>query len=66
MEPEIAAMIGVSRDTLRSYRRDPGKLPLEKAAILATAMGWTDEEISAVLHPERTAPPSVRGTRQGV
>lgn len=36
LEPDIAAMLGVNRDTLRSYRRDPGKLPIEKAAILGT------------------------------
>lgn len=35
-ESEIAAMISVTRPTLRSYRRDPGKLPIEKAAILGT------------------------------
>ena len=36
LEPDIAATLGVNRDTLRSYRRDPGKLPIEKAAILGT------------------------------
>ncbi len=65
LEPDIAAMLGVNRDTLRSYRRDPGKLPLEKAAILGTAMGWTNEEISSVLFPERETPPGVSGTRRG-
>lgn len=67
LEPDIAAMIGVSRPTLKSYRQDPGKLPLEKAVILWTAMGWTNEEISSVLFPERerNAPPGVRGTRRG-
>lgn len=65
LEPEIAAMLGVTRDTLRSYRRDPGKLSLEKAAILGTAMGWTDEEIASVLFPERNTLPGVTGTRRG-
>ena len=65
LEPEIAAMLGVTRDTLRSYRRDPGKLSLEKAAILGAAMGWTNEEITSVLFPERNAPPGVTGTRRG-
>ena len=65
VEPEIAAMLGVSRETLRSYRRDPGKLSLEKAAVLGTAMGWTDEEIASVLFPERKTPPGVSGTRRG-
>lgn len=55
LEPDIAAMLGVSRDTLRNYRKNPGRLSLEKAALLGTAMGWTDEEISAVLFPERNA-----------
>lgn len=66
IEPEIAAMIGVNRDTLRSYRRNPGKLPLEKAAILWTAMDWTNDEISSVLFPERNASPGVTSTRRGV
>lgn len=65
LEPEIAAMLGVTRDTLRSYRRDPGKLSLEKVAILGTAMGWTTEEIASVLFPERNTPPGVTGTRRG-
>ena len=65
MEPEIAAMLGVSRDTLRGYRRDPGKLSLEKAAILGTAMGWTNEEIASVLFPDRDTPPGVTSTRRG-
>lgn len=64
-EQEVAAMLGVSRPTLQSYRRDPGKLSLEKAAILGTAMGWTDEEIASVLFPERNTPPGVTGTRWG-
>lgn len=65
LEPEIAAMLGVTRETLRSYRRDPGKLSLEKVAILGTAMGWTTEEIASVLFPERNTPPGVTGTRRG-
>ena len=64
-ELEVAAMIGVSRPTLHSYRQDPGKLPLEKAAILWTAMGWTSDEISSVLFPERNTPPGVSSTRRG-
>lgn len=64
LEPDIAAMLGVTRDTLRSYRRDPGKLSLEKAAILGMAMGWTDEEFASVLFPERNTPPGVRSTRR--
>ena len=64
-EQEVADMIGVSRPTLQSYRRDPGKLSLEKTAILGTAMGWTDEEIASVLFPERNTPPGVTGTRRG-
>ena len=64
-ELEVAAMIGVSRPTLHSYRQDPGKLPLEKAAILWTAMGWTNDEISSVLFPERNTPPGVTSTRRG-
>ena len=64
-EMEVATMIGVSRPTLHSYRQDPGKLPLEKAAILWTAMGWTNDEISSVLFPERNAPSSGTSTRRG-
>jgi len=62
---EIAAMIGVSRPTLHSYKQNPGRLPLEKAAILWTAMGWTSDEISSVLFPERNTPPGVSSTRRG-
>lgn len=67
LEPDIAAMIGVSQPTLKSYRRDPGKLPLGKAVILWTAMEWTNEEITSVLFPERgkNTPPGVSGTRRG-
>lgn len=67
LEPDVAAMLGVSRPTLKSYRRDPGKLPLGKAIILWTAMDWTNEEIASVLFPEREkdTPPGVSGTRRG-
>ncbi len=62
---ELAAMIGVSIPTLRSYRQNPGKLPLEKAVILWTAMDWTDEDISSVLFPDKNPPAGVSGTRRG-
>lgn len=64
-ESDVAAMIGVSCPTLKSYRQDPGKLLLEKAIILWTAMDWTNEEIASVLFPERNTPPGVSGTRRG-
>ena len=67
LEPDIAAMIGVSKPTLLSYRQDPGKLPLDKAAILWTAMGWTNEEIASVLFPDQASPSSdsARRSREG-
>ena len=64
-EPDIAAMLDISLPTLKSYRTDPGRMPLGKAVILWTAMDWTAEKIVSVLFPERKTPPGVDTTRRG-
>lgn len=53
-ETDIAAMIGVNRDTLRRFRQDPAKrFSAQDLDIIATALRWSDEEYLSVARAGR-------------